>query len=99
MGVGIEEDVEKLICDYDLCVKKFVDLRDLAAEKMGDREVRKLGIKGLALRVLGKEIEKPKSVSKSRWDNLWLTSEQVKYACVDAFVSFEVARRLYAGEF
>ncbi|XP_028770562.1 Werner Syndrome-like exonuclease [Neltuma alba] len=98
VGVGIEEDVEKLVCDYELSVATFVDLRDLAVDQLGDNELKKSGLKTLALRVLGKEIEKPKSISRSRWDNLWLTPEQVKYACIDAFISFEVARLLYSGQ-
>ncbi|XP_054790250.1 3'-5' exonuclease-like [Prosopis cineraria] len=98
VGVGIEEDVEKLVCDYDLSVATYVDLRDLAADKLGDEDLKKSGLKTLALRVLEKEIEKPKSISRSRWDNPWLNSEQVKYACIDAFISFEVGRLLYSGE-
>ncbi|XP_054785259.1 3'-5' exonuclease-like [Prosopis cineraria] len=98
VGVGIEEDVEKLVCDYDLSVATYVDLRDLAADKLGDKDLKKSGLKTLALRVLEKEIEKPKSISRSRWDNPWLNSEQVKYACIDAFISFEVGRLLYSGE-
>ncbi|KAI4356573.1 hypothetical protein L6164_000588 [Bauhinia variegata] len=97
VGVGIEEDAEKLIEDYSLTVATTVDLRKLAEEKLGARELRNSGLKTLAMRVLGKEIEKPKTVSRSRWDNLWLTPWQVQYAYIDAFISFEVARCLYAG--
>ena len=28
-------------------------------------------------------------------DNLWFTAQQVLYACIDAFISFEVGKRLY----
>ncbi|KAK4268667.1 hypothetical protein QN277_025287 [Acacia crassicarpa] len=76
VGVGIEEDVEKLVCDYELSVATFVDLRDLAFDKLGDKELKKSGIKTLARRVLDKEIDKPKVISRSRWDNMWLTPEQ-----------------------
>ncbi|MED6194447.1 hypothetical protein PIB30_028606 [Stylosanthes scabra] len=95
LGVGIEEDVEKLLEDYNLNVKKFVDLRGLAESVLGETELKRAGLKTLAERVLGLEIDKPKRVSRSRWDNPWLTAEQVQYACVDAFVSFEVGRILY----
>ncbi|PNY01633.1 werner syndrome-like exonuclease-like protein [Trifolium pratense] len=54
------------------------------------------GIKSLAVRVIGKSVQKPKKVSMSRWDNPWLYADQVKYATVDAFVSFEIGRRLYS---
>lgn len=74
----------------------FVDLRNLAADVLNDREMLRTGIKSLAQRVMGKSIQKPKRVSMSRWDNVWLNAEQVKYATVDAFVSFEIGRRLYS---
>ncbi|KAJ7976537.1 Werner Syndrome-like exonuclease [Quillaja saponaria] len=96
VGVGIEPDVEKLLEDYGLSVATVVDVRVLAADKLGLRELRNAGLKALAMQVLGKEIEKPKRVTMSRWDNPWLNSQQVQYACIDAFVSFEIARNLYA---
>ncbi|XP_057742266.1 3'-5' exonuclease-like [Arachis stenosperma] len=95
LGVGVEEDVEKLLEDYNLNVKNFVDLRNLAENVLGESEMKRAGLKSLAERVLGLEIEKPKRISRSRWDNAWLTAEQVQYACIDAFVSFEVGRMLY----
>ncbi|KAK7256838.1 hypothetical protein RIF29_30367 [Crotalaria pallida] len=94
VGVGIEEDVEKLLVDYNLRVGNTVDLRGVAADYYGERGLRQAGLKALSLRVLGLEVEKPRRVSMSRWDNVWLTAEQVQYACVDAFVSYEVGRRL-----
>ncbi|KAI9088282.1 hypothetical protein K1719_030003 [Acacia pycnantha] len=39
-------------------------------------ELKKSGIKTLAQRVLDKKIEKPKGISRSRWDNMWLTPDQ-----------------------
>ncbi|KAK7373845.1 hypothetical protein VNO80_07265 [Phaseolus coccineus] len=94
VGVGIEEDAEKLLEDYNLHVVNVRDLRSLAAEKLGDRELKQAGIKALGLRVLGLEVEKPKRITKSRWDNPWLTPVQVQYATVDAFLSYEIGRSL-----
>ncbi|MFS7949622.1 putative DNA helicase [Helianthus anomalus] len=96
-GVGIESDVEKLVEDYNLGVEKMVDVRTLAAEAYGVRELKNAGIKSLTERVLGKEVSKPKGVTLSRWDNQWLTPAQVQYACVDAFLSFEIGRVLISG--
>ncbi|XP_052729576.1 3'-5' exonuclease isoform X2 [Vigna angularis] len=93
-GVGIEEDAEKLLEDYNLHVVNIRDLRSFAAEKLRDRELNRAGIKSLGLRVLGLEFEKPKRISRSRWDNPWLTPQQVQYATVDAFLSYEIGRRL-----
>lgn len=86
--------MEKLLEDYSLSVANFVDLRYLAAERFGDRALRGSGLKTLSLRVLGLELEKPQRISRSRWDNLWLNAQQVQYACLDAFVSYEVGRCL-----
>ncbi|KAK7256846.1 hypothetical protein RIF29_30383 [Crotalaria pallida] len=94
VGVGIEADAEKLLEDYELRVVNFVDLRDVAAGKMEERELKNAGLKTLSSRVLGLEVEKPREVSTSRWDNRWLSDEQVQYACVDAFVSYKIGMRL-----
>ncbi|XP_030526060.1 Werner Syndrome-like exonuclease isoform X2 [Rhodamnia argentea] len=97
VGIGIDEDVEKLLCDHGLGVANAVDLRDLAARELGREELRRAGLKTLAKEVLGREIDKPKRVTTSRWDNPWLTSVQVQYACLDAFVSLQIGEALNAG--
>ncbi|XP_049401500.1 Werner Syndrome-like exonuclease [Solanum stenotomum] len=91
VGVGIANDVEKLEEDYSLRVENTVDLRDLA-----DYNLRNAGLKTLCQVVLGREMEKPRHVTIGRWDNEWLDSDQVQYACVDAFVSFEIGRCMNA---
>lgn len=62
-----------------------------------DRDMLRTGIKTLAQRVLGKVVEKPQRITRSRWDNQWLNEDQVKYATIDAYVSFEIGRRLYSN--
>ncbi|KAJ8759818.1 hypothetical protein K2173_009919 [Erythroxylum novogranatense] len=96
VGVGIEADYEKLVEGYGLSVRNMVDLGVLAAEKMGMRELKNAGLKELVKQVLGMEVNKPRRVTMSRWDNLWLTPDQVQYACLDAFLSSEIGRRLNA---
>ncbi|KAH0721052.1 hypothetical protein KY290_006678 [Solanum tuberosum] len=91
VGVGIANDVEKLEEDYMLRVENTVDLRDLA-----DYNLRNAGLKTLCQVVLGREMEKPRHVTIGRWDNECLDSDQVQYACVDAFVSFEIGRCMNA---
>ncbi|KAL0428433.1 UNVERIFIED_CONTAM: hypothetical protein Slati_3018100 [Sesamum latifolium] len=98
VGIGIEQDLEKLEEDYELGFNtRTVDLRSLAAAEYGRRELKNAGLKQLASLVLGKEVEKPKRVTMSRWDNQWLTPPQVQYACIDAFVCFEIGRILNAS--
>ncbi|PIN24420.1 DNA helicase [Handroanthus impetiginosus] len=100
VGVGIKSDLEKLEKDYGIGGDAHaVDLGKLAAAEYDQKELKNVGLKGLASFVLGKEMAKPKGVTVSRWDERWLTNEQVKYACVDAFVSFEIGRILNASDF
>lgn len=74
---------------------RAVDLADLAAAKAVAR--RGSGLKELARVVVGVEVSKPKNVTMSRWDAEWLSYQQIQYACVDAFLSFEIGRRLMAS--
>ncbi|KAJ6408438.1 hypothetical protein OIU84_011701 [Salix udensis] len=97
VGVGIEGDVEKLVGDYDVSIGNAVDLRVLAAEKLGAVQWKNSGIKALVKEILGKQIEKPKRVTMSRWDNEWLTGDQVQYACLDAFLCYKIGESLYAA--
>ncbi|KAI9159698.1 hypothetical protein LWI28_001074 [Acer negundo] len=99
VGVKVDEDAEKLKNDYNLSVGNAIDLRTLAAEHvevlgMNMKELKQAGLKGLSERILGKKLEKPKQIQLSKWDDRKLSSDQVQYACLDAFVSFEIARTL-----
>lgn len=76
-----------------------MDLRHLAAEHMVRPEMRRWGLKNLAREVMGVQMDKPKSVTLSNWGKRVLSNKQIEYAAVDAFVSFEIGRMLYAGEF
>ncbi|KAK1578624.1 hypothetical protein Q3G72_031753 [Acer saccharum] len=61
---------------------------------MNMKELKQAGLKVLSEKVLGKKLEKLKQTQLSKWDNRKLSSDQVQYACLDAFVSFEIARTL-----
>ncbi|QCE11860.1 werner syndrome ATP-dependent helicase [Vigna unguiculata] len=99
LGVGIRADAEKLLRDYGLHVANVCDLRSLAEVKLWRYpHLRQAGLKTLCLHVLGAEVEKPQSISRSLWDNRCLTAEQVKYAAIDAFLSYEIGRRLIESE-
>ncbi|XP_062095164.1 3'-5' exonuclease-like [Humulus lupulus] len=98
VGVGVAADVDKLIAYHQLSVRNPVELRDVAARKHGDWSLKSTGLKGLARYVLGMEIEKPNSVTMSRWDNRYLDYSQVQYACVDAYLSFEIGKTLMADD-
>ncbi|CAH1445562.1 unnamed protein product [Lactuca virosa] len=97
VGAGIEDDVKKLKDGYNLDVGRTMDLRALVTEKYNRPDLGNVGLKGLTRIVLGKELIKQKIVSKSRWDNRRLSPAQVEYACIDAFLSFEIGRILISG--
>lgn len=93
----MRNDCRKLEADYGLKVTNAVELGELAEREMGKKGLRGAGLNRLA-RVM-KVDGKYKRVTPSRWDDRPLTNEQVRYACIDAFISFEIGRRLLAGEF
>ncbi|KAI3840807.1 hypothetical protein MKX03_011599 [Papaver bracteatum] len=96
VGVGINEDVEKILCDYELGVSNTLDLRVLAAQKLNKIELKKMGLRDLTEAVLGVNMVKPKKVTMSRWDAEYLTYDQVLYACLDVVVAFKMAKHLMA---
>ncbi|XP_055809010.1 3'-5' exonuclease-like [Solanum dulcamara] len=97
VGVGVANDAEKLEEDYELYVQNTVDLRPLAANVYNSSNLRNAGLKTLCQVVLGREMEKQRHITMGRWDNEWLDTDQVQYACVDAFVSFEIGKCLNAS--
>ncbi|KAM3331456.1 hypothetical protein ACQJBY_027446 [Aegilops geniculata] len=98
VGVGVQEDVERLSDDHSLEVANAVDLRGLAAEGMQMPELRQAGLQAVARTVMGANLQKPQRVRMGPWDAYCLSYDQIKYACIDAFVSFEVGRKLLTGD-
>ncbi|XP_047978954.1 Werner Syndrome-like exonuclease [Salvia hispanica] len=91
----IKEDMEKLQTDYGIGGgARYVDLRGMAVEVYSSK-LKNAGLKKLASVVLRKEVEKPQWVRVGRWDAPRLSAEQVQYACVDAYLSSEIARALH----
>ncbi|KAL0346765.1 UNVERIFIED_CONTAM: hypothetical protein Scaly_1692500 [Sesamum calycinum] len=95
-GVGVQEDVNKLFDHHGLIVGNTGDLNELArlASEADGREYNHMGLKKMALAILGKAMMKPLRVTLSKWDSQNLDFEQVEYAAVDAFVSFQIALAL-----
>ena len=94
VGVGVAADAARLWNDQGLNVANAVDLAEVAAEETGRRDLRNAGLKAIASVVMGVDLDKPEEVRLGRWDDYYLTTQQIKYACIDAFVSFEVGRML-----
>jgi len=92
-AVGVDNDVDRLCDDFGLVVANAVDLAPAAAEVLGRPELRRSGLQTLAREVMGVHVDKDKDVTRSEWGRP-LSTVQVRYACIDAFVSFEVGRLL-----
>ncbi|KAE8683369.1 Mevalonate/galactokinase family protein isoform 1 [Hibiscus syriacus] len=96
VGVWNHRDEVKLSCSkHGLKVSRLVDAREVAAERKGS--TRQISMEGLAEIILGAGgVEKPTWIGCSDWGNHLLSLDQVRYACVDAHVSFELGRALKA---
>lgn len=82
-GIGIEGDQWKLLRDFDIKLKSFVELTDVANEKLKCAETWSLN--GLVKHLLGKQLLKDKSIRCSNWSNFPLTEDQKLYAATDAY--------------
>ncbi|KAF8751380.1 hypothetical protein HU200_012051 [Digitaria exilis] len=99
VGAGIQAGAARLWAEYGFSVARAVDLGRLAAVKLGNPALRGAGLQARVWEVMGLQVDKPDQVRMSAWDARRLTKGQLKYACADAFASFEVGRRLYDGEY
>uniref|UniRef100_A0A8B9RKF0 DNA 3'-5' helicase n=1 Tax=Astyanax mexicanus TaxID=7994 RepID=A0A8B9RKF0_ASTMX len=86
VGVGVEGDMWRLMSDYDIKLKNFVELSDLANEKL--KCVEKWSLDGLVKHLFKKRLYKDKDVRCSHWDDFELTEEQKRYAATDAYLIF-----------
>ncbi|XP_060237578.1 bifunctional 3'-5' exonuclease/ATP-dependent helicase WRN [Meriones unguiculatus] len=91
-GVGIEGDQWKLLRDFDIKLESFVELTDVANEKLKCAETWSLN--GLVKHVLGKQLLKDKSIRCSNWSNFPLTEDQKLYAATDAYAGLIIYQKL-----
>ncbi|NXX41954.1 WRN helicase, partial [Tricholaema leucomelas] len=92
VGVGIEGDQWKLMSDFEIRLKSFVELADVANEKLKCKEIWSLN--GLVKHLLGKQLLKDKSVRCSNWEEFPLNEEQKLYAATDAYAGFIIYQKL-----
>ncbi|XP_023593602.1 bifunctional 3'-5' exonuclease/ATP-dependent helicase WRN isoform X1 [Trichechus manatus latirostris] len=91
-GVGIEGDQWKLLRDFDIKLKSFVELTNVANEKLKCMETWSLN--GLVKHLLSKQLLKDKSIRCSNWNNFPLTEDQKLYAATDAYAGLIIYRKL-----
>lgn len=85
VGVGIEGDMWKLLSDFEIKLKNFVELGDVANEKL--RCVEKWSLDGLVKHLFRRRLCKSKDVRCSNWDAFHLSEDQKQYAATDAYVN------------
>ncbi|KAM7111011.1 bifunctional 3'-5' exonuclease/ATP-dependent helicase WRN isoform 2-T5 [Molossus nigricans] len=91
-GVGIEGDQWKLLRDFDIKLKNFVELTDVANEKLKCTETWSLN--GLVKHLFGKQLLKDKSIRCSNWNSYPLTEDQKLYAATDAYAGLIIYQKL-----
>jgi hypothetical protein len=91
-GAAIGNDIQKLKF-YNLAIKNVVDLQQLGIKVHNHKEGQLVSLEKLAKKVAKIKLNKDKSVSASLWESSNLNHEQIKYACLDAYASFEVFRK------
>ncbi|KAJ4969482.1 hypothetical protein NE237_016183 [Protea cynaroides] len=90
VGVYNHTDSRMLKRDYNLSVVRLLELGSVA-------NLRGASMETLAYSILGFHgIKKPQWIARSDWEVKWLTSDQVQYASVDAYLSFEIGKKLKA---
>ncbi|KAF9594358.1 hypothetical protein IFM89_030487 [Coptis chinensis] len=96
VGVEVESDVKKLRDSYGLECFNARDVRKLAMDSDWASAFtgRRPGLKDLAFEIAGLSMIKPKKVTMSNWDALVLKENQIEYACIDAYVSYRIGRKL-----
>uniref|UniRef100_A0A8D2MUJ6 DNA 3'-5' helicase n=1 Tax=Zonotrichia albicollis TaxID=44394 RepID=A0A8D2MUJ6_ZONAL len=83
VGVGIEGDQWKLMSDFEIKLKSFVELADIANDKLKCKETWSLN--GLVKHLFGRQLLKDPSVRCSNWEQFPLKEEQKLYAATDAY--------------
>ncbi|PWA77818.1 werner syndrome-like exonuclease [Artemisia annua] len=96
VGVGIAGDARKVFKDHNVSVDALEDLSSLANQKLGGQP-KMWGLSSLTEKLTCKQVLKPNKIRLGNWEANPLSSDQLKYAATDAFVSwylFEVLNRL-----
>ncbi|XP_025071723.1 Werner syndrome ATP-dependent helicase isoform X2 [Alligator sinensis] len=92
VGVGIEGDQWKLMSDFEIKLKSFVELADVANEKLKCKEIWSLN--GLVKHLFSKQLLKDKSVRCGNWEDVPLSDDQKLYAATDAYAGFIIFQKL-----
>jgi hypothetical protein len=98
-GVGIAGDVSKLALDFDCHVQGVVDIAAEMNRRVLPSGSEVVELTGFSLaeaceRLLGHSLPKPPNTRCSNWETFPLTTEQQRYAALDAFASLQCGMRV-----
>jgi hypothetical protein len=99
VGVGVKDDADRLLNDWGLEVVNKMDMAKLAVEGLDHSDLRGVGLKAIGSVVMGVDMDKLHRVRIGPWDAYSLSREQIKCACIDLFVSFEIGRILLCDQY
>lgn len=102
VGINIKSDLEKLQRGHFLRLgytTKCVDLAKLAVFVYRNDCFEDTELKDLASYVLKKTVDMPRKIIMSDWGAERLTEDQIMYASVEAFMSYEIGRVLKASDY
>ena len=88
IGSGIDKDASKFTRESGLICQGLVDTQPMATS-LG---LQKIGLKALAERFLGMELDK--GVALTNWENFPLHLRQIEYAALDAWVGLKVYQEM-----
>nr|XP_043611094.1 Werner Syndrome-like exonuclease [Erigeron canadensis] len=89
VGVGIAGDARKVFNDHNVSVDALADLSRLANLKLGGQPMM-WSMSALTEKLACKQVPKPSKIRLGNWEANPLSSEQLKYAATDAFVSWHL---------
>lgn len=93
VGIGLDEDVDRLTDEYELDFSKCLDIGEAAKMRWPER-FNNTNLKDLAREVGGVYMKRPEHVSNSNWGTRMLCHEQVEFACMEAYASYCVGYKL-----
>ncbi|KAK2649717.1 hypothetical protein Ddye_017206 [Dipteronia dyeriana] len=94
VGIDVEETLQKLKTEYGLELGKKIDIRVLVKLHFPISFHGKPGLKALACQLVDLRMWKPKHDCWNNWGSRVLGMEQIKYACVDAYVTYRIGQKL-----
>ncbi|QHN98468.1 hypothetical protein HN51_033744 [Arachis hypogaea] len=97
VGDEVADDISKIRNEYGLNCGSHADIRELSSKKWPNRYYDGnswLGLKKLALDLVGLNMLKPLHIFESNWESRFLSIEQVEYACIDAYACYKIGHKL-----